>query len=123
MAPSISAVLTQTSTLNPPEVTGYIPTHYIRTDSFGRTAADHWYATVSGHDEFTDFYIGRLSVEDINQADAVVDKIISYEQTPPNGDWRRELFLLLTTKVSNSGDFIFKKSLDEIAKDHTPSWL
>ena len=103
----------------PPELTGYIPTHYIRTDSFGRTAADHWYATVSGHDEFTDFYIGRLSIENINQADAIVDKIIDYEQTPPNGDWRRRIISVADDEVSNSGDFIFKKSLDEIAKDHT----
>ena len=103
----------------PPELTGYIPTHYIRTDSFGRTAADHWYATVSGHDEFTDFYIGRLSIENPDQADAVVDKIIAYEQAPPNGDWRRRIISVADDEVSNSGDFIFKKSLDEIAKDHT----
>ncbi len=103
----------------PPELIGYIPTHYIRTDSFGRTAADHWYATVSGHDEFTDFYIGRLSVENPNQADAIVDKIVAYEQSPPNGDWRRRIISVADDEVSNSGDFIFKKSLDEIAKDHT----
>ena len=103
----------------PPELDGYIPTHYIRTDSFGRTAADHWYATVSGHDEFTDFYIGRLSVETVGQAEAVVDKILAYEQSPPNGDWRRRIISVADDEVSNSGDFIFKKSLDEIAKDHT----
>ena len=103
----------------PPERIGYIPTHYIRTDSFGRTAADHWYATVSGHDEFTDFYLGRLSIETIDEAEAVVDKIIAYEQAPPNGDWRRRIISVADDEVSNSGDFIFKKSLDEIAKDHT----
>ncbi|MYA70011.1 hypothetical protein F4009_11635 [Candidatus Poribacteria bacterium] len=103
----------------PPELDGYIPTHYIRTDSFGRTASDHWYVTVSGHDEFTDMYIGRLSVETVNQAEAVVDKILAYEQAPPNGDWRRRIISVADDEVSNSGDFIFKKSLDEIAKDHT----
>ena len=103
----------------PPELTGYIPTHYIRTDSFGRTASDHWYATISGHDEFTDFYIGRLSVETVDQAAAIVDKIVAYEQSPPNGDWRRRIISVADDEVSNSGDFIFKKSLDEIAKDHT----
>ena len=102
-----------------PELTGYIPTHYIRTDSFGRTASDHWYATVSGHDEFTDFYIGRLSVETVAEAEAIVDKILAYEQSPPNGDWRRRIISVADDEVSNSGDFIFKKSLDEIAKDHT----
>ena len=103
----------------PPELDGYIPTHYIRTDSFGRTASDHWYVTISGHDEFTDMYIGRLSVETVNQAEAVVDKILAYEQAPPNGDWRRKIISVADDEVSNSGDFIFKKSLDEIAKDHT----
>ena len=103
----------------PPELDGYIPTHYIRTDSFGRTASDHWYVTVSGHDEFTDMYIGRLSVETVNQAEAVVDKILAYEQAPPNGDWRRKIISVADDDVSNSGDFIFRKSLDEIAKDHT----
>ncbi len=105
--------------LDPPELDGYIPTHYIRTDSFGRTASDHWYATVSGHDEFTDFYIGRLSVETIDQADTIVDKILAYEQNPPSGDWRRKIISVADDEVSNSGDFIFKKSLNEIAKDHT----
>ena len=103
----------------PPELDGYIPTHYIRTDSFGRTASDHWYVTISGHDEFTDMYIGRLSVETVNQAEAVVDKILAYEQAPPNGDWRRRIISVADDEISNSGDFIFRKSLDEIAKDHT----
>ena len=103
----------------PPELDGYIPTHYIRTDSFGRTASDHWYVTISGHDEFTDMYIGRLSVETVNQAEAVVDKILAYERAPPNGDWRRRIISVADDEVSNSGDFIFRKSLDEIAKDHT----
>ena len=105
--------------VEPPELDGYIPTHYIRTDSFGRTASDHWYVTVSGHDEFTDMYIGRLSVETVNQADTIVDKILAYEQSPPNGNWRRKIISVADDEVSNSGDFIFKKSLDEIAKDHT----
>lgn len=105
--------------LEPPELTGYIPPHYITTDSFGRTSADHWYATVSGHDEFVDFYIGRLSVENETEADTVADKIINYEAQRPNGAWRRRIISVADDEVSNSGDHIFKKSLNEIAKDHT----
>ena len=103
----------------PPELTGYIPTHYIHTDAFGRTSSDHWYATLSGYDEFTDVYIGRLSVETTAEAEAVVDKIVAYEQRLPNGAWRRRIISVADDEVSNSGDFIFKKSLDEIAKNHT----
>ncbi len=104
---------------DPPELAGYIPPHYIPTDSFGRTSADHWYATISGHDEFVDFYLGRLSVETEAEADAVVDKIINYEAQPLNGAWRRRIISVADDEVSNSGDDIFKRSLNEIAKDHT----
>ena len=103
----------------PPELSGYIPPHYITTDSFGRTSADHWYATVSGHDEFVDFYLGRLSVETEAEAEGIVDKIINYEAQPSNGAWRRRIISVADDEVSNSGDHIFKKSLNEIAKDHT----
>ena len=104
---------------DPPELAGYIPPHYIPTDSFGRTSADHWYGTVSGHDEFVDFYLGRLSVETEAEADTVVDKIINYEAQRPNGAWRRRIISVADDEVSNSGDDIFKRSLNEIAKDHT----
>lgn len=103
----------------PPELTGYIPTHYIPTDSFGRTATDHWYATVSGRDEFVDFYLGRLSVENEDEAEDVIDKIINYEAQRPNGAWRRRIISVADDEVSNPGDHIFKRSLNEIAKDHT----
>ncbi len=104
---------------DPPELTGYIPTHYIPTDSFGRTAADHWYGTVSGHDEFVDFYLGRLAVETETEADTVVNKIINYETQRPNGTWRHRIVSVADDEVSNSGDDIFKRSLNEIAKNHT----
>ncbi len=103
----------------PPELVGYIPTHYITTDSFGRTSTDHWFATVSGYDEFVDFYVGRLTVENEAEADAVVDKIINYESKTPNGAWRRRVISVADDEVSNIGDHIFKQSLNEIAKDHT----
>ena len=103
----------------PPELSGYIPPHYIPTDSFGRTSADHWYGTVSGHDEFVDFYLGRLSVETESEADIIIDKIINYEAQRPNGAWRRRIISVADDEVSNSGDDIFKRSLNEIAKDHT----
>ena len=103
----------------PPELTGYIPTHYITTDSFGRTSTDHWYATVSGHDEFVDFYLGRITIETEDEANAVIDKIINYESNRPNGAWRRRIISVADDEVNNPGDHIFKKSLNEIAKNHT----
>ena len=104
---------------DPPEVMGYIPTHYIWTSSFGMTSIDHWYTTVNGIDELADFYIGRLSAESTEQANEIVDKLINYEGKRPNGSWRREIISVADNEISNSGDFIFKKSLTEIAQSHT----
>ena len=103
----------------PPELTGYIPTHYIWTTSFGKTSVDHWYTTVNGIDELPDFYIGRLSVETLEQAENVVDKLINYDDKRPNGNWRRRIISVADDEINNSGDEIFKKSLTALSKNQT----
>ncbi|MFQ6042314.1 MAG: C25 family cysteine peptidase, partial [Candidatus Poribacteria bacterium] len=102
----------------PPELSGYIPPHYVWT-TYGDTSTDHWYATVSGIDVLPDFFIGRLSVESKDEAAAVVDKILKYEGSRPNGPWRRRIISVADDDTTNSGDFIFKKSLNEISQNHT----
>ena len=103
----------------PPELTGYIPTHYIWTISFGKTSVDHWYATVNGIDELPDFYIGRLSVETLEQAENVVDKLINYEDKRPNGNWRRRILSVADDEINNSADGIFKRSLASISTNQS----
>jgi len=102
----------------PPELSGYIPPHYVWT-TYGDTSADHWYTTVSGIDVLPDFFLGRLTVETQEEAAAVVDKILKYEGNRPNGPWRRRIISMADDDTTNSGDFIFKKSLDEISQNHT----
>ena len=101
----------------PPELTGHIPTHYIWTTSFGKTSVDHWYTTVNGIDELPDFYIGRLTVETLEQAENVVDKLINYEDKRPNGNWRRRILSVADDEINNSSDEIFKRSLASTSRD------
>ncbi len=56
----------------------FIPTNYIYS-----AASDLWYATVNGTDYYPDLYYGRISVDTSNQAETIVQKILTYEQTPP----------------------------------------
>ena len=102
----------------PPDVMGFIPTHYVWT-LFGQTASDHWYTTVSGIDPLPDFFLGRLPVERPEEATSVVNKIIAYEGSPRNGSWRRQIISVADDDTTNSGDFIFKKSLTEVSQNHT----
>lgn len=101
----------------PPELTGHIPTHYIWTTSFGKTSVDHWYTTVNGIDELPDFYIGRLSVETLDQAKIVVDKLINYDDKRPNGDWRRRIISVADDEINNASEDIFEKSLTALSKN------
>ena len=103
----------------PPELTGHIPTHYIWTTAFGKTSVDHWFTTVNGIDELPDFYIGRLSVETLEQAEIVVKKLINYEDKRPNGDWRRRIISVADDEINNSSEEIFQKSLTALSKNQT----
>jgi len=57
----------------------HIPTNYMSS-----AASDLWYATVNGSDYYPDLYYGRISVDTVDQADTVIQKILTYEQNPPS---------------------------------------
>lgn len=66
----------------------FIPTSYGTNHSEHNNTAigsDLYYTTVDGSpdDYFPDIYIGRLSVETLQQTTDVVEKILNYEQNPP----------------------------------------
>jgi hypothetical protein len=56
----------------------YIPTTYIN-----GVPTDLWYAAVDGSDYYPDLFIGRIPADSANQAAVMIQKIITYEQTPP----------------------------------------
>jgi hypothetical protein len=45
---------------------------------------DLFHFTVDGQDWFPDIFYGRISVDTLEEADIVVEKIIEYEKNPPN---------------------------------------
>jgi hypothetical protein len=56
----------------------FIPTTYMN-----GVATDLWYAAVDGSDYYPDLFIGRIPADTIDQAAVMVQKILTYEQTPP----------------------------------------
>lgn len=70
-----------------------IPTQYYLARRRGYSPSDFRLSLVDGDDLLADLSIGRLAVDSAEEADAVVDKVISYDDSPPHGDWRsRSLF-------------------------------
>ena len=55
---------------------------------------DEWYVRITGEDALPDLAIGRLPVQTASEADAVVDKLISYDREPEGGPWRARSLLI-----------------------------
>ncbi|MBI1295545.1 hypothetical protein GC175_11375 [bacterium] len=56
----------------------FVPTALTQTAILGDTPSDNWFVAVSGNDPLPDLLIGRISVDTLAQADAVIDAIINY---------------------------------------------
>jgi hypothetical protein len=61
---------------------------------------DEWYVRVKGDDVLPDLAVARISVQSADEADAVVDKILRYDQAPVPGPWQTRV-LLVADDVSN----------------------
>lgn len=89
----------------------YIPPFLGMVDPWiGETASDNRYVTLAGADAMPDMMLGRISVENVNQAIAVVDKIISYEANLDNAAWRNSM-LAVADDQDSGGDFPYFSDL------------
>lgn len=85
----------------------YIPPYLAMADpSIGETAADNRYVTIVGMDKMPDMMLGRLPVNNISEANVLVNKIIGYEDAPVPGEWNRQI-LLIADNADSAGDFAY----------------
>ncbi len=85
--------------------TTYVPPLLAVVDPWlGETASDNRYAAVDGSDNLPDLALGRLPVNSVAEAQAVVSKIVSYEQAPAGGLWGI-LSLFAADNADGAGDF------------------
>ena len=67
----------------------FIPPHYELVHPHSKhggfnIGTDLFHFTVDGQDWFPDIFYGRISVDTLNEANIIVEKIIEYEKNPPN---------------------------------------
>jgi hypothetical protein len=96
----------------------YIPPFLGEFDPWiGETASDNRFVTISGDDILPDMFIGRLPVNNADEASATVSKILSYEQDPYTGNWNHQL-----TFVADDADAAgnFAELSDNIADHYLP---
>jgi hypothetical protein len=77
-----------------PGAINYVPTQMVPAEIDLRDVpSDNWFVTVSGTDILPDMFVGRLAVQNVAQADAVIDKLIAYDQSPADQPWQRRVLL------------------------------
>ncbi len=69
----------------------FVPTAIMVEDdaAFGYYASESSLAAVVGGDTMPDLAVGRISVRNDADCNAVLQKILTYEQSPPAGNWQR----------------------------------
>lgn len=78
-------------------------------------AADNRFVTVDGDDALPDIAIGRLPVNTAAEAAVVVQKILAYDQAPPQWPWNsRALFFASNSLGSASEELIFRQQADSL---------
>ena len=62
---------------------------------------DDWFTCVNGRDWLPEFSIGRIPVQSTEQAQNVLDKIVSYESNPNYGAWRNTITIVADDEFGN----------------------
>ena len=86
-----------------------VPTKIVATNLL-KTANDDWFADIEG-DGLANMAVGRLPAGTAQEAEAMVTKIIGYEQDAPAGPWAGKLTMVIDAVT---GDFDFQAAVDEL---------
>jgi len=85
--------------------------------SFGNPVSDSRLACFDGEDDFLpELITGRLPVENLEQAHAVIDKIIAQEAQPPQ-DWHKT-FVFLTGGIDSYEQGLFQSQSEALINRH-----
>ena len=73
---------------------GTSPVNWIPPYQDGGSTYDEWYVRVDDDDLFPDMAIGRLTVQSLEEAEIVVDKLIAYDRRPELGPWQSRALIV-----------------------------
>ena len=73
-------------------IRNYVPSYIVGSvGSSDRHASDSWFACINGDDLLPDLVLGRISVQNTKDLQAVLDKQYSYRSRPAPGSWQNTL--------------------------------
>lgn len=105
-----------------PQQPVYVPTIDLMIDPYqGESAADAYFAIISGTDPLPDMYLGRLPVMTTTDLTTAVNKIINYERSPSRGAWQNDI-LFVADNTDNAGNFEAVSEAIIASYLTSPSW-
>ena len=110
------------SIVTPADSSGLIPPNLALVDPWiGETAADAQLVAFNDDNSLPFLALGRLPVNSLAEAQAVVAKIVAYEQTPPAGEWRSKVTFVTDNAYAANGQLDpagnFWQLSDKVADD------
>jgi hypothetical protein len=81
-------------------------------------ASDYWFTTLCGDDDLPDVMLSRLSVNNVEDLSAIVNKTVRYATQPAMGPWRARLGYL-ADNVEPDGD-VFRLAAERLRTEMTP---
>jgi hypothetical protein len=80
-------------------ITNYVPAYLTFTRFMGETVTDEWFVKIGGSDAVPDLYIGRLPAQTAAEAAIMVNKILTYENTPNDKTWQKNTLLIADNPI------------------------
>jgi len=72
----------------------FVPTYHLEDELVGQIATDQWFVSVLGDDQLPDLFVGRIPADSVDEVDAYVDKILSYETFGIAAHWTRRALVV-----------------------------
>jgi len=90
---------------------------YLYKSGYDQIYSDTWYGQVDGDDFYADIAVGRLPVDNKEELEKMIQKILDYEKSPPSDDW-----LVNTLLVAHEEEYPEKytQCIREIAETSYP---
>lgn len=87
------------------------------------SAFDDYYVRIDNDDDLIDMRVGRIAVDNVEDALTVIDKIRRYESSQSFGDWRRRVVLVADDSwpIGEGGGFVPQS--EELDRDYLPQWI
>lgn len=103
--------------------TEFIPPNLLMVDpqGLGETDSDNRLVAFNPNDTLPDMAIGRLPADSTADVDAMVAKILAYEQNPPAGTWQTKVTFVADQPDPTAGDFWQQSDLVALNPTYMPS--